>query len=151
MNGRARLLIAPAFGLSFALCFTVAWLFLGRALTRDTLTATLFLGAAAAVSACLALAAAAFLPRRGWSARFAAAFVLLAAGTLGFTSFILMLHTVARAHDLTELPIRMAFAIMTISTAAALHNFLTLAGLAILPFAMPLIVAFAALIARDSR
>jgi hypothetical protein len=45
----------------------------------------------------------------------------------------------------------MAFAIMTISTAAALHNFLTMAGLAILPFALPVIVAFAALIARDSR
>ena len=63
----------------------------------------------------------------------------------------MMLNTVVRAHDLTEVPIETAFAIITISTAAALHNFLTLAGLAILPFALPVIVAFAVLIARDSR
>jgi hypothetical protein len=150
-SGNMRLLLAPAFGLSMGLSLTVAWLLLGRALTKDTLTATLFLVAAGAIAAGLALAAARLLRGRASSARFAAAFVLLAGGTVGLTSVFMMLHTVLRAHDLIEVPIGTAFAITTISTAAALHNFLTLAGLSILPFALPVIAAFAVLIARISR
>ena len=69
------------------LSLTVAWLLLGRAVTKDTLTAALFLAAAGAISAGLAVVAAALLQRRALSGRFAAASVLLAAGTLGLTSF----------------------------------------------------------------
>lgn len=134
-----------------AICLILAWLILGRALTRDTVTATVFLATAATVSAGFALAATGWLRTRGWSARFAAALVLLAAGTLGFTSLLMMLHTVVRAHDLTDVPVAVAVAVAAISTVAALHNFLTLAGLAILPLALPVILAFAVLLARDPR
>lgn len=134
-----------------AMCFAGAWLLLDRALTRDALLAALFLAAAGTISAGLAFGVGAKLRHLAWTARFSAAWVLLSAGTLGFTAVFMMVHTVLGHHDLSEVPVRMVFAIMVISTAAALHNFLTLAGLAILPFALPVIVAFAALVARDSR
>ena len=151
VSGRTRVLLAPMFGLMMGLCLAGAWRLVDRPLTGGTLLASLFLAAAATISAGVALAIAARLRRLPWSARFAAAFVPLAGGTLGLTAFFMMMHMVTAGHDLTEVPVRVLVAIMVINTAAALHHFLSLAGLAMLPFALPVIVAFAALVARDAR
>ena len=152
LKGALRaLLTALGFGLAMGLCFNAAWLLLDRALTGDTLIATLYLAAAGTISAGMALAVVAFLHRCPWTSRFAAAFVILVAGTGALTAFFIMTQTVTAAHDLTEMPLRVALVVMGLSTATALYNFLTMAGLAILPFALPLIVAFASLIASDAR
>lgn len=152
LKGAVRtLLTALGFGAAMGLCFNAAWLLLDRALTGDTLIATFYLTAAGTISAGLALTLVARLHRRPWTSRFAAAFVILAAGTGALTAFFIMTQTVTASHDLTEMPVRVALLVMSLSTATALYNFLTMAGLAVLPFALPLIVAFAYLIAHDAR
>jgi hypothetical protein len=147
----ARLLLAPAFGLAMALCLVIVWLMFGRAWTPDSLVASLYLGAAGTISAGVALAAAALLLDRPMTARLSAAFVILVVGSVGLTSVFLMTKQVSAAHNITELPLGRAVLVVTISSAAALYNFLTVLGLVILPLGLPVIAVFALLIARKPR
>src|SRR5688572_29920217 len=76
---RARALLAPAFGAGLALAFAAGWIGLGRNFTARTLSAALTIAVAAALAAGLALLAARVLAQKPWSARFAAALILLVA------------------------------------------------------------------------
>lgn len=146
-----RTLLAPIFGVAMALCFATGWLLLERAFTSRTLFACLYVAAAAALSAGLALAAARILARRPWSARFAASLALLIAGTGGLTSLFMAIEPAWTSHPLAELPPQTVLLILATIGAASLYSFLAIAGLLMLPLGLPVMALFAALIARGTR
>jgi hypothetical protein len=146
-----RLALAPAFGCGMGLGYIAGWMALDRAVTDRTLAAAATIAGAAALCALLALAASYVLRRRPWSARFAASLVLLLGGTVGFASVAAGTHLAWAQHALLELPLHITVLILAIQIAAALYGFLALAAPLVLPFALPLVAAFAVLIARHPR
>ena len=128
-----------------------AWLLLGRAVTAPVGLAMAFLAVAALAAALAAQISVAVLHNQPWTSRFAAATLILVVGTVGTTSALLMAQTVLASYDFTDVPAGMVVRILMVSGAAALYNFLTMAGLVILPFSLPLIAAFAWVIARRRR
>ena len=88
---------------------------------------------------------------RPWSARFAAAIVLLTCGTVGLTSLALGFRTALTSHALAELPAIVAIRIVILSSLGSLYSFLAMTGFLLLPPAIPLIGIFAALAARSRR
>jgi hypothetical protein len=131
--------------------FLAGWLLLDRAITGRTLTAFLCIAVAGAISAALAVIAAHMLRRRPWSARFAAVLIVLTAGTVGLAATFIAAPMAWGFHDLTALPIRVVLLVLAIQTVSALYGFLAIAGLLMLPLALPLTAAFALFIARPSR
>ena len=148
---RARVFLAPAFGAGMALAFAAGWIGLGRDFSARTLSAALTIAVAAALAAALALTAARLLAQKPWSARFAAALILLVAGSGGLASLFIGIETAWATHPLTELPLHIALLILLIISTGALYGFLALAAPLILPLGLPLIAAFAALIAHRPR
>jgi hypothetical protein len=146
-----RLAFAPSFGCGMGLGYVAGWMALERAVTDRTLAAAATIGGAAALSAALALIAAHLLRRRPWSARFAATLILLLGGTVGFASVAAGTHLAWSQHSLLELPLHITALILAIQIAATLYGFLALAAPLVLPLALPLIAAFAVLIARHPR
>ena len=146
-----RVGIAIAFAAAMMMAFAATWLLLDRAITGKVLLAMAFLALAAFIAALAAETVVALLGRRPSTARFAAAILILIVGTVGLMSALLMAQSVLASYDLAVVPAAMALQILMISGAAALYNFLTLAGLVILPFSLPIIVVFAWLIARAPR
>lgn len=134
-----------------ALCFAAGWLFLGRAFTGRTLTACFYVAVASTLAAAAALVAARILARRHWSARFAAAVILLVVGVGGLTPIFMAMQMAWAFHDLSELPLHIFVLVLALMGAAALYNFLAIAGLLILPLGLPAIALFAVLIARTTR
>lgn len=134
-----------------AMSFIAGWLALDRAFTGRVLTAAIYIGVAGMLSAAAALATGFILRRKPWSARFAAALLLLTAGTGGLAALQAGVRTAWIQHALPELPIEIALLILAINIAAALYGFLAIAAPLILPLGLPLIVMSAFLIARASR
>lgn len=151
MRVALRILLAPAFGIAMALCFAAGWFLVDRGFTVRSSYALSFLAVSGTVSAGVAEAAARILARAAWSARFAAAFIILAAGTVALASIIMMIQVVFTHHDMREVPVAMAVRIMAINSAAAFHNMLALAAPLMLPLALPLVVVFAGIIAGRAR
>jgi hypothetical protein len=61
------------------------------------------------------------------------------------------LQVVLTYHRLSEIPIKIAILILGISGAGALYNVLAIAAPLILPLGLPLVLVFAALLARGPR
>jgi hypothetical protein len=148
--GRA-LLLPAACGIAMALSFGAGWLLLDRAWTARTLAAAVHIGAAAALAAALALLAMLVLQPRLWSTRFAICIVLLSAGTCAVASLTMGFETAWTRHDLTELAFLDAARVVVINVAAALYSLLSVAAPVSLPAGAPLLILFAALVARASR
>jgi hypothetical protein len=146
-----RLALVPAFGCGMGLGYIAGWTALERAVTDRTLAAAATIGGAATLSAALALIAAHLLRQRPWSARFAASLILLLGGTVGFASVAAGTHLAWTQHTLLELPLHITALILAIQIAATLYGVLALAAPLVLPFALPLVAAFAVLIARSPR
>ena len=145
------MLLAPAFGALIALSYALGWLFLERAFTPRTLTATLYFAVAGTLSAAAGLIGAQLLAKRRGSVRIAAVLICLVAGTAGFAALFLTLETVLTHHRLSELPIRMSVIILGVSGVGTLYNVLSVAAPLILPLGAPVIALFAVLIARVPR
>ena len=134
-----------------ALSFAAGWLVLARTVTAHTATALLAIGVAGALAAGAALVAARMLRRRPWSARFAAAFLVLTVGTCGLASFFIAARIAWLSHPLPDLPLHIVLVILAITGIGALYGFLAIAGFLILPLGLPLIVLFATILARTPR
>jgi hypothetical protein len=147
----ARVLLPAACGLAMALSFGAGWVLLGRAFTGRTLAAAIHIGIAAAVAAALALLALHLLRPRRWAIRFALAIVLLWAGTCAVAALTMGVETAWTRHTLTELALADALRVVAINVAAALYTLLTVAAPLMLPAGVPLVVLFAALVARTPR
>jgi hypothetical protein len=148
----ARALLLPAAcGLAMASSFAAGVLLLDRAFTGRTLAAAVHIGIAAAIAAALALLAVHLLRPRRWPARFAISIVLLSAGTCALASLTMGVGTAWTRHTLTDLALADAARVVLINVAAALYTFLTVAAPLILPAGVPLVVLFAALVARTPR
>jgi hypothetical protein len=148
----ARALLLPAvFGLAMASSFGAGWLLFDRAFTGRSLAAAVHIGIAAAIAAALTLQAFYLLRPRRWPTRFAMGIVLLSAGTCAVASLTMGVWTAWARHPLTELPLADAALVVLINVAAALYTLLTVAAPVILPAGLPLIVLFAALLARMPR
>jgi hypothetical protein len=148
----ARVLLLPtACGLAMALSFGAGWVLLGRAFTGRTLAAAIHVGIAAAVAAALALLALHLLRPRRWPTRFAMGIALLSAGTCAVAALTMGVETAWTRHTLTELALADALRVVAINVAAALYTLLTVAAPLILPAGVPLVVLFAALVARTPR
>jgi hypothetical protein len=148
---RSNLLLPPTFGIALGASFLIGWVSLGRAVTDRTLAACAYLAVAGAIAAGVAMIAAHLLRRRPWSARFAAALVVLTAGTVGLAASFIGAQLAWGFHDLTELPVHIVLLILAIQAASALYGFLAIAGHIILPLGVPLTAAFALFIARPTR
>jgi hypothetical protein len=147
----ARVLLAPAFGAGMAMAFAAGWIGLGRDFTARAFSAALTIAVAAALAALLALIAARLLAQKPWSARYAAALILLVAGSGGLASLFIGMEMAWATHPMTELPLHIAFLVLLIISTGALYGFLAIAAPLILPLGLPLIAAFAALIAHRPR
>jgi hypothetical protein len=134
-----------------ALAFAAGWIGLGRDFSARTLSAALTIAVAAALAAVLALIAARLLARKPWSARFAAALILLVAGSGGLASLFIGVETAWATHPMAELPLHIVLLILLIVSTGALYGFLAIAAPLILPLGLPLIAAFAVLMARRPR
>ena len=146
--GRVPLLIVPAFAAGMSVAFASGWLALGRDFTPRTLAATLYIAVAAAIASATAALAARLLARRPWSARLAAALVVLIVGTALLASLFLAVETAWATHPMGELPIRVSFLVVLIIGAGALYGFLAIAAPLMLPLGLPLVALSALLIAR---
>ena len=138
-----RVLLSLLFGLVIASSYGLAWLLLERAFTSRAWTAVAFVGGASAVSAMVASAVLPFLARRPWTARVAAAFIVLSVGTVGLTSLLLGISTASAFHPLRGLPVGSLLIVIALNARAALYNVLSLAGYLLLPLGLPATVAFA--------
>jgi hypothetical protein len=147
----ARVLLPAACGLAMALSFGAGWVLLDRSFTGRTLAAAVHIGIAAAIAAALALLASHLLRPRRWPARFAMGIVLLSAGTCAVAALTMGVETAWTRHTLTELAPVDAARVVAINVAAALYTLLTVAAPVILPAGVPLVVLFAALVARTPR
>jgi hypothetical protein len=134
-----------------ALAFAAGWIGLGRDFSARTLSAALSIAVAAALAAALALIAARLLARKPWSARFAAALILLVAGSGGLASLFIGIETAWATHPMAELPLHIVLLILLIVSTGALYGFLAIAAPLILPLGLPLIAAFAVLMAHRPR
>ena len=132
-----------------ALAFTMAWIALGRVVTPRALAAGLTIAVASGASAAVALLAARLLARRGWSARFAAASLMLISGTAVLTAGLIGAHTAWTTHPLLELSPKLVLIIVALSSVGSLYSFLAIAGFLILPLGVPLIFLAAALVANQ--
>jgi hypothetical protein len=148
MIRRSTILAPPLFGLAMASSFAALWLGLGRAGTTEMALASLVIAIASAVSCGLALLAGRLLRRRPWSARFAAALILLITGTAALTSASIGAHLAWTTHPLPELSPKLVLVILAASSVAALYGFLSIPAFLILPLGLPLILATAAWIAQ---
>ena len=140
-----------AYAGGMAAAFAAGWAWLGRDFTARTLTATLYIAVAAATAAATAALSARLLRGRPWSARIAAALILLIAGTAALASLFLAVETAWATHPMAELPVEIALLILAIIGAGALYGFLAIAGPLILPLGVPLVALSAFLIARRPR
>jgi hypothetical protein len=131
--------------------FGAGWILLDRAFTGRTLAAAVHIGIAAAIAAALALQAFYLLRPRRWPTRFAMGIVLLSAGTGAIASLTMGVATAWARHPLAELGLADAALISLINVAAALYMVLTVAAPVLLPAGLPLVVLFAALLARTPR
>jgi len=147
---RLRLLLAPAYGVLMATAFLITWLALDRAVTRATLVGAAHIAAAAVLAAAVAQTAGRLLHRRPWGARFAAALLLTMAGTPAIIAVLIGVPTALEAHPIAGLSPKDAFYVMANFTVSALYSFLTIPARLLVPLGLPLTVACAALIVRDT-
>ena len=131
-----------------AASYLAGWLALGRALTERSATAAGWIGLAAAISCAAACFACRALRRAPWTARFAAAFVLLVCGTAAWSAVFFAVTTAFAHHPLGELPLRIVLLILAILGAGSLYGFLSIAAWLMLPLGLPFILVAAALAAR---
>jgi hypothetical protein len=144
----STIVVPPLFGLAMAASFAALWLAVGRAATAEMVMASLVIATASLVSCVVALFAGCLLRRRPWSARFAAALILLITGTAALTSAAIGAHLAWTTHPLPELSPKLVLVILAASSVAALYGFLTIPAYLILPLGLPLILATAAWIAQ---
>jgi hypothetical protein len=137
------------FGGGMAASYLAGWLALGRALSVQSVTAAAFIGLASVLSCGAAAIIAPRVGRRAWSARFAAALIVLICGTAAGSAVFLALATALAQHPLSELPLRIVLLVLAILSAASLYGFLSIAAWLILPLGLPLIVVAALVIARQ--
>lgn len=138
------------YGLLLAGLYVLDWVSLERPLSRDAVfTAGLF-AAAGTLAAGLARIAAAIQARRQWSARFAAALVLLAAAPPLVLSLVMGVQTLTRFHDISEIPPHIAALIIVILGGGSLYGLLSTALREMVPLALPAMLVFAWLIAVAS-
>jgi hypothetical protein len=139
--------LALAFALGMAASFVTGWLALERPLTPSTAKAACFIAMAAALAAGGALPAVAWLRRRPWSARFAAAFAILTVGTVAGASLLIAVERIFVSHPLGEAPLEIVLLVLAIVGAGSLYAFLSIAAYLMLPLGLPIIVATALLVA----
>ena len=142
--------LALLFGLALGGVFAAAWLGLERAWTGKT---TLALALVAGSGTLTGLAAAALgrrLTRRSFALRFAAAFVCLAAGVFALASLGLFLHAAWTTPMPEDSLVHLAFFLLTLAAGAA-YSFSGLGAQLVLLPGLPLILLFAALLARRPR
>ncbi len=102
-------------------------------------------------SAAVALIAVWLLRRRPWTARLAATLVILFAGTVGVATAAMAAQLILRHHHLSEIPLKIAFLVVALSTAGELYTVLSAAAPLTLPLGLPAVAVFAVLIARPPR
>lgn len=129
-----------------ATALALPWLSLGRAVTPRLAVAVLLFGFCAAAAALAASALVRWMPRSPYSARFAAAVVTLLLGTAGLMCAVMTVET-ASEHLFEGLSAKTLGLILAYTGAASLYNFLAVAGWVLLPLGLPVIVAFAGLLA----
>ena len=150
-RSRARpLVLAVLFGLALGAAFATVWLGLERAWTDKATTAFTIVASSGALAGLAAAAAGWLLAPYSFAIRFTAAFACLVLGTAAFASFALFL----RALWTTAMPgdslAHMIFFAITLAAGSA-FSFLTLAAPLVLLPGLPLILLFAALLARRPR
>ncbi len=134
-----------------ALAFALGWVALERDVSTGTLTAMLFIAVAGGLSASAALVIVRRIASRPWSARLAAVLLLLILGTGGLASLAMAVQTAWVSHDLTAVPLHIAFLIVAFVGAGAAYGFLAIAALLMLPVGLPLLAAVSLAIARTPR
>jgi hypothetical protein len=113
--------------------------------------ATAYFFVSATLSGWVALLAMRLLGSRPWSARMAAALLLLLAGTAGFAALFMTIEVIVVYHDLSEVPPSVSLMVFGLSGAGTLYDVLTVGAPLILPVGLPIFALFAFLIARRSR
>jgi hypothetical protein len=139
--------LAFAFALGMAASFMAGWLALDRPLTSSAAKAAGFIGLAAALAAGGALLTVAWLRRRPWSARFAAALAILTGGTVAGASLLIAVERILVSHPLGEAPLEIVLLVVAIVAAGSLYAFLSIAAYLMLPLGLPIIFATALLVA----
>lgn len=141
---------ALLFGLLLVGLFAATWLGLGRAWTEKTTLAAGIVAVAGALACICAAAAARRLARRPFALRLVAAFLCLAAGVFAFASLGLFLHAASTTGMPEDSLGHLFFFLLTLAVGAA-YSFAGLGAQLVLLPALPLILLFAALIARRPR
>jgi hypothetical protein len=120
-------------------------------MTPRALTATAFIFTAGTISAAACLAFLHLLRRSPWSARYAAALLCLLGGTGGLTSVFMAFQIGLHSYAIREVRLPLAFFLAGLVGAGAIYEFLSIAGVLMLPLALPLAFALAGLLARRPR
>lgn len=146
----ARLLRAPAFGLSLGAVFAIVWLALERAWTAKASLALAIIVVSATLAGIAAAWAADWLAARSLPTRFAAALLVLAVGTTGFASFALFVRALWTTAPPSDSLGHVVFFTITLAV-SALISFLGLAAPLLFVPGLPLLLLFALIVARRPR
>jgi hypothetical protein len=141
------LFLSLLFGLALGGVFAAVWLGLERAWTQRTTQAVAIVAGAGAPAGVAAALMASRLAARPFTWRFAAAFFSLVVGTFGFASLGLFAHALSRTAMPDDSLAHAAFFVL-VTAAGAAYAFSGLGAQLVLLPGLPLIVLFAALLAR---